>query len=467
MGAEQSQLSCTSRGKPISFESIEEGVDQAIDGVANEIEDAAEVLEQVIDDALRAPPATAHCKLSTSEGSVADSLFWHLVRAQGGTVAGGTAVLYEGLAMAIVLQRLRLLELGEGEVGASHTTASSAPPPRTLEGDDLVAAMMRRLHRFPVGHWLKADPTRRGYTLEEWMQLLRHLQMPLMLMETSTIPTDNPLPISTLLQVPGRSLLICGCANDSSLDKACHPTASLPTPAQQPLAAASPPTQAPPRGAQPGAFSPLPSTLSLAPLLSLLPAPVSLSPHVMLSEGAHVPHALPVCPRVRLPSCVGGALHRWAHLHRRRVLLHGRHRRLQLLGRHHRRTHLRGSPVCSPLRRPSAAPPPTPDILTTLVHCHGTVGRPSLARASQLRATNCAARPSQRLPPGGRRLLAPLHVPLRLCVLLCSSAHPLSSPTALPATHSVPPPLGPQRGIGLHSAARRAPRIPLARGHLQ
>ena len=93
---------------------------------------------------------------------------------------------------------------------------------RELVGEPAAESVIRRLHAIPVGRWLKADPGRRGYTSEEWISLIQHLQSPIALVEAPTIPPDNPLPVSALLQIPSRGLLVCGCANDSTLDRVEH-----------------------------------------------------------------------------------------------------------------------------------------------------------------------------------------------------------------------------------------------------
>jgi hypothetical protein len=82
--------------------------------------------------------------------------------------------------------------------------------------------MFRQLHAFPVGQWVRghlAGHARRQYRLDEWVTLLEQLQRPALLLEAATIPTDQPLPITALLQISSRGLLVCGCANDSTLDK--------------------------------------------------------------------------------------------------------------------------------------------------------------------------------------------------------------------------------------------------------
>ena len=56
------------------------------------------------------------------------------------------------------------------------------------------------------------------------------LLAPQPLVECLTIPQENPLPISALLQIPSKGILVCGCANDSTLDRVEHVRASTPRP---------------------------------------------------------------------------------------------------------------------------------------------------------------------------------------------------------------------------------------------
>ena len=217
------EMSCTSRGKfPQSFD---EGFDRFVDGV----EGAAEVIEQAVDDSLRAVPAKAQSSLSDKERDAATALFWQLVREQGGAHASGaTALVFEDAAMALCLQQLNLVDGDEVDLGVHGL--------RELVGEPAAESVIRRLHAIPVGRWLKADPGRRGYTSEEWISLIQHLQSPIALVEAPTIPPDNPLPVSALLQIPSRGLLVCGCANDSTLDRVEH---MIDGPTSMPSAAAS------------------------------------------------------------------------------------------------------------------------------------------------------------------------------------------------------------------------------------
>ena len=208
------EVSCTSRGKGI-LQGMENGLDQMVNGVEN----AADIFEQAIDDACRYTPAKPSCELADKEQTVAVHVFWQLAREQGDVgVTGSTGVVYEDEAMALCLHRLGLLDADSSAHGGSWSAKDCEP---------LVEAMFRRLHAFPVGQWLKADRRRRCYRVTEWTTLLQHLQSPALLVEAATVPADQPLPISCLLQIEHRNLLICGCANDSALDKVEHvrPTA--------------------------------------------------------------------------------------------------------------------------------------------------------------------------------------------------------------------------------------------------
>ena len=213
MGNDVSALSCTSRGRlPRSFD---EGFDQLVDGV----EQAAEYVENAIDATMRTPPARPSCDLSDNERSVAMRLFWQLVRYQGGEQTWGKSLVFEDAAMSLLLQRVGLLD---PVPGTSSATAGGAPNARELAGEPAPESMLRKLHAYPIGRWLKADAHRRCYTPDEWMTLTARLLAPQPLIAAATIPQDNPLPISSLVQLPQRGLLICSCANDSTLDRVEH-----------------------------------------------------------------------------------------------------------------------------------------------------------------------------------------------------------------------------------------------------
>lgn len=162
------EMSCASRGKP--FGAIEDGIDATV----RVAEDAADALEQAIDDACRYPPATPSCELSDKERTAAIHLFWVLVHQQGeGGVSGSMAVAFEDLTMARCLHRLGVLDLHD----VSRRTGPSSSA--FMDGDDaekLLQVMLRRLHVFPVGQWLRADPSRRQYNVNEWVTLVRLAQ---------------------------------------------------------------------------------------------------------------------------------------------------------------------------------------------------------------------------------------------------------------------------------------------------
>ena len=189
----------------------EDGFERVVDGV----ERTTEFVEQAIDDATRSSPAKVESSLSDRERGAAVALFWHLVREQGGNIAGATAMVYEDAAMVLCLQRLDLVD---GSAPAA-SFAELGYRLRELAGKPAAPSVLRRLHVIPVGRWLKADPGRRSYSADEWVSLIQHLQSPLALVEAPTIPPDNPLPVSALLQIPARELLVCGCGNDSTFDR--------------------------------------------------------------------------------------------------------------------------------------------------------------------------------------------------------------------------------------------------------
>ena len=155
------ELSCTSRGGK-GF-SLEDGFDNVVDGV----EQAADTVEQVINDFGREPPASTQCELSDKERAAAVNLFWQLVREQGDNVTGSTAVVFEDAAMAVCLHRLRVLS-STAPTATSDDVALHEP-----DDEPTVEAMKRRLHAFPIGKYLKADPSRRAYTVDQWVALVR------------------------------------------------------------------------------------------------------------------------------------------------------------------------------------------------------------------------------------------------------------------------------------------------------
>ena len=217
-------MSCTSRGKPIR--SLEDGFEAVVDG----LDRSAEILEQAIDDATRGPePAQSHCRMGEKERKAANALFWQLTRAQNGGVQAAVPEVHEDAAMAHLMQRLKLIDGSEPrsqrylqQLAQESEETSTPMSMRELVGQPPCESMLRHLHAFPVGHWLRADPRRRGYTVDDWEMLLQMLLAPQPLVECLTIPQENPLPISALLQIPSKGILVCGCANDSYLDKAEH-----------------------------------------------------------------------------------------------------------------------------------------------------------------------------------------------------------------------------------------------------
>ena len=168
------EMSCTSRGKPIR--SLEDGFDAVVDGV----EQAADMIDQVIDDATRTAPARIESHLGEKDRRAALALFWQIARAQGCDMTSKSPVIYEDAAMALLLQRIRLIDGDEPldrdhESEAEAAAASSTPAVATLAtmaGRRPVKAMLRRLHLHPVGFWLRGDATRRGYSPDEWTTLV-------------------------------------------------------------------------------------------------------------------------------------------------------------------------------------------------------------------------------------------------------------------------------------------------------
>ena len=161
------EVSCTSRGKPIK--TLEDGFEAVVDG----LDRSAEILEQAIDDATRGPdPATAHCKMGEKERKAANALFWQLTRAQNDGLMTDHPEVCEDAAMALLLQRLRLIDGEEPRNPSYHSgdgpfvPTSKGATMRELAGQPPADSMLRHLHAFPVGHWIPRDPAhRRAYSL--------------------------------------------------------------------------------------------------------------------------------------------------------------------------------------------------------------------------------------------------------------------------------------------------------------
>ena len=91
------------------------------------MENAADAVEQAIEDFTRAQPAKVDSTLSDQERNAALAIFWQLVREQGGQVAGVTAVVYEDAAMVLCLQRLHLIDGGEPTTSDLRELAGEPP----------------------------------------------------------------------------------------------------------------------------------------------------------------------------------------------------------------------------------------------------------------------------------------------------------------------------------------------------
>ena len=245
------ELSCVHNRK---IPTLEEGFSQVCDGVDR----LGENIDHAIEGLTRETPARPQCELSDKERAAATGFFWQLAREQaGGEAVAEDAAVYEDASMALCLQQLSVLPPSPQQEGGAGGSGGAAGL-QGLQGEPPVRAMLRLLHHFPVGHWLKGDPTRRGYKvrgeaappraerpraprpsprpsppapltprtpppqLKDWLELLQLLNSPTLALELSTVPIDNPLPASCLLQIPSLNLLVTGCANDSTLDKVEH-----------------------------------------------------------------------------------------------------------------------------------------------------------------------------------------------------------------------------------------------------
>ena len=206
------EFSCAGPRKAIaSLPTFEQGVERVVDS----IEQTAEQIEGALDDALRPAPARPSSHLSDREREAAVSSFYRLLEEQGRCIDAANPVVYEDTAMASLMQQSSLLEMKGAVVPAPDG-------PESLHDDPAVRAMLLRLHAIPVGHWLQGDRGRKGYTLDDWLELVSRLQGPRLRAEEHTVPIDDPLPVSALLQLEEQGVLVCGCGNSSTLDQLEH-----------------------------------------------------------------------------------------------------------------------------------------------------------------------------------------------------------------------------------------------------
>jgi hypothetical protein len=201
MGAE---FSCAHPRK-----SLEDSLEAVCDGV----EAVADTVEQAFDDVTKPSPARPFCKLSDADVLAAQKWFHELLQLQGRVFERGAPVVYEDATLAGFLERMGLLSL-QPPAADKREEAGSA--------DALEEAMKEKLHSIPIGHWLMADPGRKGYTLDEWSALVGRLLGPSLIADEQTIPFDDPLPVSTLLPLAEEGALVCGCSNHSTLDQMEH-----------------------------------------------------------------------------------------------------------------------------------------------------------------------------------------------------------------------------------------------------
>ena len=165
MGNEISQMSCT---MPRKIPTLEESLEAVCDGV----EHVADRVEAAWDDATAQPPAKPSCALSDEEKLAAHRWLHELVQQQNRASQGGAPCVYEDVTMARFLESIGLLSLSTATTGkfpgAVPVEGMSARD--GIEGsrdEPKTEAMLSRLHSIPIGHWLVADPGRKGYHIEE------------------------------------------------------------------------------------------------------------------------------------------------------------------------------------------------------------------------------------------------------------------------------------------------------------
>lgn len=157
------EFSCAQPRKHLedSFDAVCEGVDRVADKI-----------EHALDEVTKSAPARPFCNLSDQERLAAHRWFDELRHQQGREFERSAPVVFEDALMAACLDKVGLL----GPVAADMTEAHRVEP--ALE------KMQEKLHAIPVGHWLRADPGRKGYDLNEWFELISRLCGPYLVMSS-------------------------------------------------------------------------------------------------------------------------------------------------------------------------------------------------------------------------------------------------------------------------------------------
>ena len=159
MGNEISQMSCT---MPRKMPTLEE----SLEAVCDSVEHVADRVEAAWDDATAQPPTKTSCMLTDEEKLSAHLWFDELVQQQRRANQDGAACVYEDATMARFLHSIGLLSLSTVTAtefsGAVEASATQGGGLNGCLDDSLTDLMLSRLHSIPVGHWLVADPGRKG-----------------------------------------------------------------------------------------------------------------------------------------------------------------------------------------------------------------------------------------------------------------------------------------------------------------
>ena len=168
MGAE---VSCAAIRKPGTLQ-------ERLDRLYDDVESVVDRVEQAVEDATTTDlTGSAWCELSSREHEAVAAWFWQLLEQQ----QGSDPIL--GLESA---GRILEQQAGQGQVVFEDALmfrllANVFPDFPASDG-----SARPWLHRVAAGHWLHGT-RERAYTLTEWLQLFRELQLPRLTVEATTV----------------------------------------------------------------------------------------------------------------------------------------------------------------------------------------------------------------------------------------------------------------------------------------
>ena len=180
MGAETSTLTCASVRKPGT-------VLQRLDRLYDDVESVVDRVEQAVEGATTADlTVSASCELSSREHEAVAAWFWQLSEQQ----QASNPILGPESAGRILEQTLPQGQVVFEDALLFELLAKVFPDfPASAE------PALQWLHRVAAGHWLHGTKER-GYTLSEWLTLFKEIQMPRLVVETTTVslrPRLGPL----------------------------------------------------------------------------------------------------------------------------------------------------------------------------------------------------------------------------------------------------------------------------------